>query len=266
MQYGFNYPLSQSTGPGELAEDVFLIQSTNGVNPGGFVTVPRFLFACAPPLLLQGRGAVPRSVQGFAGLGRNPIALPTQLSSYFGFQHKFALCLAGNGVTRVVFFGGGPFMMSPGLDISRSLNQTPLTINRRGEYYIGVRSIKINEKVVPLNKTLLSVDQRGNGGTMISTVVPYTILHSSIFKAVTQTFANELSSVSTVLPVAPFGLCFNRSLVGYSRIRPNVPNVNLVLQNNNMVWTIFGSYVVAPAGDNALCLAFVDGGVQSFDR
>ncbi|MQL41731.1 hypothetical protein EI012_27915, partial [Escherichia coli] len=39
---------------GELAEDVVSVQSTNGFNPGRTVNVSRFLFSCAPTLLLKG--------------------------------------------------------------------------------------------------------------------------------------------------------------------------------------------------------------------
>ncbi|KAI3886929.1 hypothetical protein MKX03_013593, partial [Papaver bracteatum] len=46
-----------------------------------------------------------------AGLGQTQIALPTQLTSHFGFQHKFAMCLASLGESGVLFFGGGPYMM-----------------------------------------------------------------------------------------------------------------------------------------------------------
>ncbi|OVA05513.1 Peptidase A1 [Macleaya cordata] len=252
-------PITRRSGPGELAEDVLSIQSTDGSNPGPLVTIPRFLFACAPSFLVQG-GTLPTGVQGMAGLGRTQIALPNQLASHFGFQHKFAMCLGGSGV---VFFGGGPYMMNPGIDISQSISYTPLIISQQGEYYIGVRSIKINNKPVPLNTSLLSIDRHGLGGTKISSVVPYTVLETSIYKAVTQFFANELSAVPKVDPIAPFGLCFNSTNVGSTRVGPGVPNIDLVLHTDRVVWRIFGANSMAQVRDNVMCLAVVDGGVRN---
>ena len=46
--------------------------------------------------------------------------------------------------------------------------------------------MKVDDRVVPLNSTLLSIDSQGYGGTKISTVNPYTALEKSIFKAVTE--------------------------------------------------------------------------------
>lgn len=249
-------PVTHRSGPGELGEDVFSIQSTDGSNPGPVFTIPRFLFACAPSFLVQG-GALPTGVQGIAGLGQTQIALPTQLTSHFGFQHKFAMCLGESGV---LFFGGGPYMMRPGIDISQSLSYTPLIISRQGEYYIGVRSIKINNKLVPVNTSLLSMDPHGFGGTKISTVVPYTILETSIYKAVAQFFANETSTIPRVDPVAPFGLCFNSTSLGSTRVGPGVPNIDLVLHTDRVIWRIVGSNSMVQVKENVSCLAFVDGG------
>ncbi|KAF8388008.1 hypothetical protein HHK36_026674 [Tetracentron sinense] len=251
-------PVTNKSGNGELAQDVLSIQLTDGSNSGPMVTVPGFLFACAPAFLLQ--GPLPIGVQGIAGLGRTQIALPTQLASHFGFRPKFALCLTSSASNGVIFFGDGPYMMLPGIDISQAIGHTPLVISPQGEYYIGVRSIRINNKLVPLNTSLLSKNIYGFSGTMISTVVPYTILETSIYKAVTQFFANELYWVHRVAPVAPFGVCFNSTNITSTRVGPGVPNIDLVLQNENVVWRIFGVNSMVRTGQDVLCLGFVDGG------
>lgn len=116
----------------ELAQDVLSVHSTQGSNPGPLVKIPRFLFTCAPSLLLQ--PVLPGNVQGVAGLGHSPISLSTQLASYFGyagFAPTFALCLAPNGA---FFFGDSPYYMLPGLDILLPLGYTPLIISPLGEY------------------------------------------------------------------------------------------------------------------------------------
>lgn len=60
------------------------------------------------------------------------------------------------------------------------------------EYFIDVKSIIIDEKVVPFNTSLLSINKKGYGGTKISTVEPYTVLETSIFRAVVAAFAKGL--------------------------------------------------------------------------
>ena len=200
-------PVTHQSAMGELAQDELLIQSTQGSNPGPMAGVPQFLFTCAPSFLLQ--KGLPKNVRGVIGLGHAPISVPTQLASHFGFQPKFALCLTSSTRSNgVIFFGDGPYYMHPGIDISRPLSYTPLTVSQKGELYIQVSSIKVNNKLVPLNTSLLSFKQHGLGGAMISTTTPYTILEHSIFTTVTQFFSKELSGVPQTKPVAPFGVCY----------------------------------------------------------
>ncbi|GAY49159.1 hypothetical protein CUMW_117130 [Citrus unshiu] len=121
-------PMTHQAAMAELAQDVLSIQSTKGSKPGPLVRVPRFLFAC------------------IAGLGHAPLSLPNQLASHFGFPPKFALCLhssASNFPNGAIFFGNGPYLMLPGIDIS---SQLPLTISPEGQYYITLTSIRINNK------------------------------------------------------------------------------------------------------------------------
>ncbi|XVF57408.1 hypothetical protein PTKIN_Ptkin06aG0203000 [Pterospermum kingtungense] len=254
-------PVTGLTAMTELAQDVLSIQSSQGSNPGPLVRIPQFLFTCAPPLLLQ-KGSL-GIVQGVAGLGHFPISLPTQLASHFGFAGfapTFALCLAPKGV---IFFGDGPYYMLPDVEISRPLSYTPLIIGPQGEYYIEVRSIRINNKDVPVNKTLLSIDRRGIGGTKLSTTHPYTVLEHSIFKAVTQFFTKELSGIPQVKPLRPFGVCFDSKSIRSTRVGPGVPNIDLVLHDQHQVWTIFGANSMVEAAPGVMCLAFVDGGLKT---
>ncbi|KAE8732782.1 hypothetical protein F3Y22_tig00001731pilonHSYRG00008 [Hibiscus syriacus] len=201
--------------------------------------------------------------QGGRWIGAFPYSLPSQLASHFGsagFAPTFALCLAPNGV---MFFGDSPYYMLPDVEILRPLSYTPLIINPQGEYYMEIRSIKINNKNVLINMTLLSVDKRGVGGTKLSTINPYTVLHHTIFKAVTQFFTKELSGIPQAKPVAPFGACFNLKSLKRTRVGPGVPNIDLVLHDNHLVWRIFGANSMVEAAPGVSCLAFVDGGMKN---
>ncbi|KAG2697147.1 hypothetical protein I3843_07G091700 [Carya illinoinensis] len=258
---------------GEVAEDALSVQSTDGSNPGRTVRVSKFLFSCAPTFLLEGLAT---GVSGMAGLGRTKIAFPSQFASAFSFHRKFAICLSSSTTSNgVVFFGDGPYVLLPNIDASESLAYTPLFINPvstasayaqgepSAEYFIGVKSIRISEKVVAVNATLLSIDSEGFGGTKISTVNPYTVLESSIFNAVTKAFIAEAAArnISRVASVAPFDVCFSSKNVLSTRLGPSVPTIYLVLQNKNVLWSIFGANSMVYISDqDVLCLGFVNGG------
>ncbi|CAK9137180.1 unnamed protein product [Ilex paraguariensis] len=257
---------------GDLGSDVVSIKSTDGKNPGRTVSESQFLFVCGSTFLLEGLAS---GVKGMAGLGRTRISLPSQFSAAFSFPRKFAVCLSSSTRSNgVVFFGDGPYVFLPNKDVSRSLIYTPLIINpvstasvyssgdRSAEYFIGVKSIQINEKLVPINTTLLAINSEGYGGTKISTVNPYTVLETSIYNAVINAFVKELSNVPRVAAVAPFGVCFDAKKIGSTRVGPAVPPIDLVLQSQSVYWRLFGANSMVQVSETVLCLGFVDGGVN----
>ncbi|CAA3025522.1 basic 7S globulin 2-like [Olea europaea var. sylvestris] len=253
-------PLTRRYTVAELAQDVVSVQSIQGSNMAQIATIPNFLFACAPSSLLQ--GPFPKSVQGVAGLGHAPVALPLQLGSHFGFPPQFSLCLSSSTNTSGgIFFGNAPFKLATGVDnISKSMAYTPLSIGPQAEYFILVKSIKINNKTVPFNTSLLSAT-RGFGGTLISTTTPYTVLEHSIFKTFASFFIQQFVGVPQVKSVPPFGLCFNSHNLPPTRLG-GYPNIEFVMQNRNVSWTILGVDSLVNARPNVSCLAFVDGGLN----
>ncbi|KAE8676732.1 putative ATP binding protein [Hibiscus syriacus] len=266
--------VTNSGGPGEVAQDVLSLNSTDGRNTGLVVTVPRFIFACATTSIIQGLAS---GVVGMAGFGRYNIALPQQFAADFSFRRNFAVCLSSSTSARgVIFLSDGPYVFIPGVDASQSLTYTPLFINPistapsfpldepSAEYFIGVKSIKVNEKPVPLNTTLLSINREGVGGTKISTVNPYTVLEASIFKAVTEAFINEAAAwnITRVAGVAPFEVCFSFSNIGRTRLGAAVPSIDLVLENDSVFWRIFGANSMVEVNSDVLCLGFVNGGAN----
>ncbi|GAB4843447.1 GLC7-interacting protein 2 [Ancistrocladus abbreviatus] len=262
-------PITISAVGGEVASDLVSIQSTDGSNPGRAVTVPHFIFVCGFEVLLFYQ---PSGVRGVAGLGQARISLPSQFSSAFGFPRKFALCLSSSTKSNgVVFFGNGPYNFLPGIDASKSLLYTPIFINpvsttidfkgeKSSDYFIGVTSIKINGREVPINKTLLSIDSEGNGGTKISTVNPYSVLQTSIYNALVKVFAEELKGVKSVAAVKPFKLCYRTADLRSTRVGPAVPEIDLVLQSESVYWRIFGANSMVAVSDKVVCLGAVDGG------
>ncbi|KAI9196913.1 hypothetical protein LWI28_028045 [Acer negundo] len=248
---------------GEIGTDVVSLQSTDGKSSGRVVTVKKLTFTCGSTFLLEG---LANGVTGMAGLGRSKISLPAQFSAAFSFPRKFAICLSSSSSENgVVFFGDGPYNFLPGTDVSKSLIYTPLILNpvsTSTDYFIGVKSIKVNDIAVKVNTALLSINEEGFGGTKISTVNPYTVLETSIYNAFTTAFIKATVNITRVSPVSPFTVCYNSTSIGFTRVGPAVPEIDLVLQNSSVVWRIFGKNSMVPVKSDVLCLGFVDGGVN----
>ena len=268
------FPSNTVTGvstSGDVRSDVVSVESTDGNSAGRAVTVPKFLFICGSDVVQKG---LPKGVTGMAGFGRTKVSLPSQFSSAFSFSRKFAICLSSGTINSkgVIILGDAPYNFGYlNSDISKALNFTPLITNPVStapisslgepsyEYFIGVKSIVISDKEVPLNTSLLSINKNGVGGTKISTVNPYGILETSIYKAVSKAFVKAVG-VKTVSPVSPFGTCFTQHEIGSTQMGPAVPDIKLVLQNG-VVWDIIGANsMVQFSNIDVICLGFVDGG------
>ncbi|KZV29489.1 basic 7S globulin-like [Dorcoceras hygrometricum] len=221
-------PVTQVNGLGELAQDVISIQSIapDGSRVGPYAHIPDFLFTCAPSSLL--RGPLPRGAAGVAGLSQNQVSLPVQVASYFGFQPEFALCLSPYPDRKGgIFFGNIPSSVRP-----KSLVYTQLTISEPGEYFIPVRSIRVNNKLITFKSTIGRV---AFGGALISTTTPYTSLEHSIFESCASNATNTIGGI---------------------------PDVDFVMQNRNVTWKVLGVDAILRARPGVDCLAFVDAGLN----
>lgn len=262
---------------GELGEDALVLKSTDGFRPGPPASVPRFLFSCAPASLLEGLAS---GAKGMVGLGHAAqIALPTQLSSALNFSRTFAICLPASPDSKgVIFFGGGPYVLLPNIDVSKLLTMTPL-INARPrslptasdppsshDYMIGVTSIRVNGNRIPVNSAPRPPAGRvgSGGGAKISTVHPYALLQTSIYTSLVEHFVREAAAadVATVAAVAPFGVCFATNPQNAGLPRPPMPVIDLVLHTEEVFWRIFETNSMVRVGDRVSCLAFLDGGVS----
>ncbi|KAM7462691.1 hypothetical protein LguiA_030812 [Lonicera macranthoides] len=253
--------ITQLATTGELAEEILAVDYVDRTEMGSIATVHSFLFSCAPVLLLKGLAS---GAKGMLGLGRTRLALPSQLASTLDFQRRFAICLSS--FDGIIVSGESPFIT--GTDISKSLVYTPLISNLDGtfeEYYINLRSIKINGKRLSLNKSLLSLDRYGVGGTKISTIVPYTTMESTIYDTFTKAYVKAANSMNMtrVGPVAPFRFCFSSKGVSETRVGRTVPEIDLMLQSEMVKWRIYGRNSMVKVSDEVMCLGFLDGGLGS---
>ncbi|XP_027332812.1 basic 7S globulin-like [Abrus precatorius] len=273
-------PFAEFFVSGDVGEDILSsVRSSNGARAPSNIHVPRFLSSCVYPDKFGVQGfleGLAKGKKGVLGLARTAISLPTQLAMKYKLDRKFALCLPSTSkVNRLgdLFVGGGPYYLPPH-DASKFLSYTPLVVNPRStgpifdndpstEYFIDVKSIKVDGKNVNFKTTLLSINKQGNGGTKLSTVIPYTKLHTLIYRALVNDFVKKAAvrKIKRVPSVAPFGACFDSRTIGKTFSGPDVPTIDLVLKGG-VQWRIYGANSMVQVSRNALCLGFVDRGLE----
>ncbi|XP_057755322.1 probable aspartic proteinase GIP2 [Arachis stenosperma] len=214
---------------------------------------------------------LPKSTRGILGLSRSQLALPNQLALENKIQPKFSLCLPSSNKL------GYTNLMVKSIDgsVSKFVQTTPLIINPDStgvvsvkgvpskEYFIAVKSVKIDGNVVNIMPSQLSIDRKGNGGTKISTMSPFTELQSSVYKPFVRDFVKKAldRKMKRVASVAPFEACFDSRTIKKSVTGFVVPTIDLVLQGG-VQWRIHGANSMVMAKENVACLAFVDGGTE----
>lgn len=275
-------PISKFFVSGDIGED-FLSSVYKIVDNASEISISKarvrsFLSSCVYPNKFGVQGflqGLAKGKKGVLGLARTAISLPKQLASKYNLPLKFALCLPSqkNGHGDL-FVGGGP--MPPHRDGDddppKFLDYTPLIINNYStgpifdgdastEYFIDVKSIQIDGEVVNFDTSLLSINNKGNGGTKLSTVIPHTKLHTLIYKPLVEHFVKQAvgRKMKSVPAVEPFGACFDSKTVGNTNTGPDVPKIDLDL-NGGVQWSIYGGNSMVKVGKNKLCLGFVDGG------
>ncbi|KAL7240272.1 hypothetical protein ACSBR2_006018 [Camellia fascicularis] len=195
------------------------------------------------------------ATKGMVGLGRTQTALPIQIASAFKLPNKFAFCLpSSTGLYANIYIGGAPYYLNPStLNFTKSLTTTPLIVNaaQPDEYFINVKSIRVDgTKLISFNTSLLSIDRNGVGGTKLSTITPYTILQTCIYKCLKD---------QMVASVAPFGACFSSKTMASTITGPAVPSIDLVVRKG-VYWRIYGANSMVRVNKDVSCLGFVDGG------
>ncbi|MCL7034319.1 hypothetical protein MKW94_019934 [Papaver nudicaule] len=263
---GFVYLSNQ----GVFASDTLSVPSfVNGSVTGPNVAVKDFVFGCGSTSFLQG---LAKGVKGIAGFGPFQVSVPSQLSLALRIPRVFAMCLPSSTESSskgAIFVGGGSYKMRPGVDLSTPLTYTPFYTSLVGPnftsgYYIQVKSINIGGKKVPMVSDNTTFDSLGFMKlTSISTLNPYTVLPSSVYKPFISTFIEKAKTnynISSVAPVVPFGACFDSSGIFLTHTGALEPVINFVLHTEKAVWTIAGSNSMVKVNDKVSCLGFVDGG------
>lgn len=189
-------------------------------------------------------------LKGTIGLANTHLSIPSQLVSMYQLPSKMAICLPSkkeiNYYSGDLWIGKGEYYYLPYLkDVSKIFHSTPLISDgKSGEYLIDVKSIQVGGTTIPIL----------HEATKISTMAPYTVLQTSIYKALLTAFAQN-AKIRKAPAVKPFGACF-RSNGGHG-----VPVIDLVLYGGAK-WRIHASNSLVKVNKNVVCLGFVDGGVK----
>ncbi|KAL0376568.1 UNVERIFIED_CONTAM: putative aspartic proteinase GIP2 [Sesamum calycinum] len=235
------------------AEDTFYMEDR--------LSVPDFSFSCMDKDFLEGLAS---RATGMLGLARTDISFHKQAANRFKLPDKFSLCPPSSGIGKLS--GVSPF--------SGSLKTTPLIINPvstypiyvtgepSDEYFIDVRSIRVDGKPLSVKSSYFSIDENGVGGTKISTIRNFTALHSSIYKPFTRAFLKAAADmkIKSIAAVPPFRACFSSDSISRTQAGPSAPAIDLVLPGNDVYWRINGGNSLVEIDQKTTCLAFVDGG------
>ncbi|OMO74297.1 Peptidase A1 [Corchorus olitorius] len=249
--------VAKSCVPERLTYGNFNLSWTNGKNPTGVAKLNKIYYSCASKALFK---SLPQGVSGVAALSRAPLSFSSQFTR--GMTKKFAICLpSGEWVPGVTFFGNGPYyFLFTQFEPSKVLSYTPLLKKPNSvEYYIGLKGISINGKASKFSPNAFAFGSNGNGGVKLSTLVPYTILRSDIYKTLLNDFSNATKSIPRAKNVSPFGLCMKASALGWNLWNLMAPTIELDL-GNGVMWRLYGPNSMKQIGGDVACLAFVDGG------
>ncbi|XP_017251967.1 probable aspartic proteinase GIP2 [Daucus carota subsp. sativus] len=254
-----------------LAEDALFVESTNGLSVGLTYKSPDpFPFSCSDYLRNLASGT-----KGMIGLVNTTTSLPAQMAAQFNLPHKFALCLPSTSgpIHGHMFIGGGPYIFRPySKNIAKKLITTKLisypvdtdkiytVTDPYDEYFVHLKSITIDQKLVPLNASLLSINEDGFGGTTFSTRFPFTSLQRTLYTVFVTAFTEAAASRKMKRVDGPFDVCFNATNIPKSKTGPAVPHIDIGFAGGKNEWRLYGANSMVSVNEEVLCLAFVDGG------
>ncbi|KAH7516591.1 hypothetical protein FEM48_Zijuj10G0151400 [Ziziphus jujuba var. spinosa] len=188
---------------------------------------------------------------GVMGLGRGPISFSSQLGRRFG--NKFSYCLmdytlAPTPTSYLMIGGEQNEVVSKGSRMSF----TPLQTNRFSPtfYYIGIKSAFVGGAKLPISPTVWSIDESGNGGTVIDSGTTLTFLPEPAYRVVLAAFRRRVKIPSAAELTPGFDLCLNVSGVS----RPSLPRLSFKLVGNSVFAPPPRNYFIDTA-DGVKCLA-----------
>lgn len=185
---------------------------------------------------------------GVMGLGRGPISFASQLGRRFG--SKFSYCLMDYTLspppTSYLRIGGSKS------DVVSKLSFTHLLVNPLSPtfYYIGIKSVYVDGAKLPIRPSVWSLDEFGNGGTVIDSGTTLTFVPEPAYRLILAAFKRRLRMASRAEPTPGFDLCVNLSGVA----RASLPKLSFGLVGDSVFAPPPRNYFIETS-DRVKCLA-----------
>uniref|UniRef100_A0A1J3IW46 Basic 7S globulin 2 n=1 Tax=Noccaea caerulescens TaxID=107243 RepID=A0A1J3IW46_NOCCA len=247
---------------GRVVQDSASISTTDGGKFLSKVSVRPFTFSCAEEKHFQGLSF---PVAGVMALSPGKFPFWRQVTTAFNVIPKFSLCLPSSG-TGHFYIAGVHYLIPPfngpsGHPIPMTL--TPLKNIDSGNYIISVTSIYVDGIPLSLKPNLL------DGGAKLSTVVPYTVVHTDIYNALAYSFTLKAKAMGLYEAgrSGPFKDCFDLGGTDRAGAGLQVPVIEFGLPGRagEVKWKFHGKNTVVYVMETVVCLAFVDGGKRPND-
>ncbi|CAH8313613.1 unnamed protein product [Eruca vesicaria subsp. sativa] len=215
-------------------------------------SLSHFTFSCAEEKHFQGFSP---QVAGVLGLSPGQFSFWRQVTTAFNIIPKFSLCLPSSGNGHL-YIGG-----AKGGNNKVPMTLTPLKNIGYGDYLLSVKSFYVGGSPLSLNPSLLEA------GAKLSTVVPYTVLHTDIYNALARSFTQKATKIGMFEAPGhePFTDCFDEGAsTRNQRGLKNVPVIEIGLPGRagEVKWSFHGENTVVRVLETVICLAFIDGGKQ----
>ncbi|XP_065880206.1 aspartyl protease family protein 2 [Euphorbia lathyris] len=191
---------------------------------------------------------------GVMGLGRSPISFSSQLGRRFG--NKFSYCLMDYNLspppTSFLMIGGVRTEVSK----NRSINFTPLLVNPLSPtfYFINIKTVSVNGVRLKINPSVWSIDDSGNGGTIIDSGTTLSFVAQPAYNAILSAFKRKVKQPSPAELTPGFDLCINVSGIS----RPVLPRLSFRLAGGSVFSPPPRNYFLE-TGDGVRCLAIQAG-------
>lgn len=119
-------------------------------------------------------------------------------------------------------------------DVSKKLRMkfTPLLVNPLSPtfYYIRIRSVFVNNKKLRIDPSVWSIDESGNGGTIIDSGTTLTFLAEPAYGQILTAFRRTMKMPLSRELTPGFDLCFNETGVS----RPSFPRLRFELAGDSV--------------------------------
>ncbi|GKV43902.1 hypothetical protein SLEP1_g51143 [Rubroshorea leprosula] len=175
-------------------------------------------------------GASFNGSHGVMGLGQGSISFASQLGRRYG--NKFSYCLMDYTLspppTSYLMIGGNQLAVSK----TPKISFTPLLINPRSPtfYYIGIKSVSVNNVKLQIDPSVWSLDEMGNGGTVIDSGTTLTFLPEPAYRQILWEMKRRVKLPSPTEPTPDFDLCLNVS----GNAMPQLPRLSFKLSGDSV--------------------------------